>query len=529
MVGVRPPVKLAAVLGACGSFLAVGAIALSPGAAAAPRDDAAAAAARWQAGELDGGAIPGFSPGMYDWGLTVDTLIALKATGADEAAADEVVDKLKAHVRDYNSYDAWGEPGRRISGATAKLLYAAVISGEDPTAFGVYDLRQETLDLVAGPEKGLEEGRVKDKVGAGGDSSNTFGQSLAVLGLARSGDVPRSAVDFLIDQQCAAGGFRLYPHGFGGNGVDVTGDCDAEGDAAVLDPDSTSMAVQALLAAAEDGVPGAAEAAEKGGDWLAEAQHEDGSLTGSGPTAFPNANSTGLGGQALAATGHQAEADKAADWIEARRITAADGGAASAEAGALAYDDAALAGARADGIGEFQRDQWRRSTAQAVLALAQVPLAEIGLAEPGPGPDPTGDPTDDPTGDPSGTPTDDPSGTPSGTPSDTPSGTPSGTPSDAPSGIPSDTPSGTPGGTPSGTSGGVPPIVTGDDPSGTPPPPAPTYAAGAAANDVTPQGGGGLLAATGSGAVLLGGTAAALAVAGCVVVRAAGRRKQTSA
>ncbi|MFB7041620.1 hypothetical protein [Streptomyces sp. NPDC056294] len=133
---------------------------------------------------------------MYDWVLTVDTLIALKATGADEAAADEVVDTLKAHVRDHNSFDAWGEPGRRVSGATAKLLYAAVISGEDPTAFGAYDLRRETLDLVAGPEKGLEEGRVKDKVD-GGDSSDTFGQSLAVLGLARSGDVPQRGEAFV--------------------------------------------------------------------------------------------------------------------------------------------------------------------------------------------------------------------------------------------------------------------------------------------------------------------------------------------
>lgn len=151
MVGVRPPVRLVAALGAGGSFLTAGLIALSPSAVAEPRPDTATAAARWQTRELDNAAIPGFSPGLYDWGLTVDTLIALKATGADDKAADEVVATLKAHVRDYNSYDAWGEPGQRAAGATAKLLYAAVVAGEDPAEFGAYDLRQETRGRHAGP------------------------------------------------------------------------------------------------------------------------------------------------------------------------------------------------------------------------------------------------------------------------------------------------------------------------------------------------------------------------------------------
>ncbi|MFD5568969.1 prenyltransferase/squalene oxidase repeat-containing protein [Streptomyces cadmiisoli] len=499
MVGVRPPVKLAAALGAGGSFLAAGLITLSPSAVAQPRPDAATAAAQWQAGELENGAIPGFSPGIYDWGLTVDTLIALKATGADDAAADKVVDTLKVHVRDYNSYDAWGEPGQRVSGATAKLLYAAVAAGENPAEFGEYNLRQETLDLIAGPEKGLEEGRLKDKVLDGSDNSNTFGQSLAVVGLARSGDVPQSAVDFLIDQQCAAGGFRLYPYAFGSG--TVTGDCDAQGDDAVLDPDSTAMAVQALLAAAEDGAEGAAAAAKKGGDWLAAIQHDDGALMGSGPTAFPNANSTGLGGQALAATGHQAAADKAAAWVEAHQITSSNAGAASAETGTIAYNDEALTGAQADGISEFQRDQWRRSTPQALLTLAQIPLGEIGNTDPGPGPDPSDDPSNDPSNDPSGDPSDDPSGDPSDDPSGDPSDTPGGDPSQDPSGEPSSTPS--------------------DNVSGSP---TPTVGATTPTNPA-PVGGNGPLASTGSSTLVIGGTAAVLTAAGYAAFRAAKRRQ----
>ncbi|CCA58843.1 prenyltransferase/squalene oxidase repeat-containing protein [Streptomyces venezuelae] len=513
MLGVRPQVKLVAALAASGCVLAAGLVALSPSAAAAPRHDPAVAAARWQAGELDNGAIPGFAPGMYDWGLTIDTLIALKATGTDGASADKVVDTLKAHVRDYNSFDAWGEPGQRVAGATAKLLYAAVVAGEDPAKFGAYDLRQETLDLIAGPSAGLEEGRVKDKVVGGRDDSNTFGQSLAVLGLARSGDVPQSAVDFLIDQQCAAGGFRLFPFDLDSGDTTVTGDCDAQGATVVLDPDSTAMAVQALLAAAEDGAVGAAEAAGKGGDWLAKTQDTDGALTGSGPTALANANSTGLGGQALAATGHQVEADKAADWVEARQISASGGGAAAAESGAIAYNDAALADAKAGGIGEF-RDQWRRATPQAVLALAQVPLGRIGLTEPDPGPDPTGDPTGTPSDDPSDTPTGDPTADPTGTPSQDPSDTPTGDPTADPTGTPSDDPTDYPSDDPGAT-------ASSDGTRG------PTPTAAANPNTATPQGGsGGVLAATGTSAPALAGVAAGLAAAGYAAVRTARRRSE---
>lgn len=389
MTAVRPSAAVAGLAAVATSLLLAGSVLSAPAAAADPVDRSAAgvAAARWQAGELVGGSIPGLGAGP-DWGLTVDTLIALEATGADKAEATRVTEQLKLHVRDYNSNDAWGEPGQRISGATAKLLYAAVITDSDPSAFGEYDLRQETLDLVAGPELGLENGRVKDKVDPPAtDNSNTFAQSLAVLGLARSGEVPRNAVDFLMDQQCAAGGFRLYPYAFGGS--EVTGDCDEQGADAVLDPDSTGMAVQALFAAADKGTPGATEAARKGVEWLAEQQRADGSFGGSGPTAAPNTNSTGLAGQALAAGGEQGAAKRAADWVLDHQLSAENGGKAADDSGAIAYNGESLAAAQAEGIADFQRDQWRRATPQAMLVTTGLSLAEIGTTDPDPGPDPT--------------------------------------------------------------------------------------------------------------------------------------------
>ena len=360
----------------------VTALAVAP-AAAAPSDAhilAGRAAAGWLVTQLEEGHLTNF--GQPDWGLTIDALLALEATGADPAAATAVTTEVAAHVRAYNSYDDFGIPDVRIAGATAKLLLAAVAAGRDPHAFGGFDLRAETLDLVAGPEAGTQQGRVRDQIpeaAGGGDFSNTFGQSMAVIGLARSGGVPQPVVDFLIKQQCTAGGFRLNP--------DVAGtpspSCDAQPDA-VLDVDSTAIAVQALLVAADAGAARAAEAAAHGATWLAGQQHADGSFGGSGPTAAANSNSTGLAGQALAAAANPAAANRAAAWVAGLQRRSAP------DAGAIGYDPAAFAAP----IDELSRDQWRRATAQALLTLTQVPLGLIGVLDP---PTPSTSPTATPT------------------------------------------------------------------------------------------------------------------------------------
>ncbi len=419
----RPP-RLLVALGTAAVLLPAAVLApvVAPVSADTRYGAEAAQSALWLSGELVDGALPGPMPPNPDWGLTIDALIALEATGADPAAARQVSDAVAANVRSYNSHEDW-VPGSevRIGGATAKILYAAVISGADPTDFGGFDMRAETLDLVAGADAGAHEGRIQDRGTT--DNSNTFGQSLGVLGLARSGGVPQETVDFLIRQQCSEGGFRLSPDQFG----TPAPTCD-EAQSAVLDPDSTGMAVQALLAAATDGAEGAEEAAALGADWLEEIQRADGSFGGSGPTAASNTNSTGLAAQALAAEGRQAAADDAAEWILTHQITASSG-AAAADAGTIAYNRESFDSAVADGILTMQRDQWRRASAQALLGLAQVSLGEISHNDgpgtgptypptatptPTPAPDPTltPDPTTDPTAGPTADPTTDPTRNP---------------------------------------------------------------------------------------------------------------------
>ncbi|WP_161500823.1 prenyltransferase/squalene oxidase repeat-containing protein [Embleya scabrispora] len=302
--------------------------------------------------------------------------MALAATRSEPAALKAATDAVAANIRKYNSVEEWGMPGSRIAGATAKVLFASVVAGRNPATFGGLDMRAETLDLVAGPDAGDDVGRVRDKLTGSPDSGNAFGQSLAVLGLARSGGVPQSAVDFLIKQQCPSGGFRLFPGQLGS-----TGPVCQDTPTTVLDPDSTGMAVQALLsAAAENGSTGAAAAAKKGADWLKSRQRADGSFGGSGPTAASNTNSTGLAGQALRAVGYSAEADKAAAWVAKHQITADNAGAATKDVGTIAYNEEALTSAQAEGIPDFQRDQWRRATPQALLVLAGVPLGDLGKA-----------------------------------------------------------------------------------------------------------------------------------------------------
>ncbi|MBO4210793.1 prenyltransferase/squalene oxidase repeat-containing protein, partial [Micromonospora echinofusca] len=390
---------------------------------------AARAAATWLAGEFTDGALPGPFGGQ-DWGLTIDGLLALTAADVAGATRQAAADRLAGHVTSYTTYDDYGIPGFTDGGATAKLLFAAAVAGADPTDFGGHDLRRTTLELIAGA--GDQTGRILSRTtpDTGPDASNTFDQSFAVLGLARTGEVPQDAVDFLVRQQCAAGGFRLYP--------DVAGapspSCDAQPDAP-LDVDTTAMAVQALLAAATDGSAGAADAARRGADWLTAQQHTDGSFGGSGPTTGANANSTGLAGQALRAAGRTAPADRADAALVALQVTAAGGGAAGADAGAVAYSTEALTAALADGISDAGRDQWRRATSQALLGLAGVPLGRIGLdppSSPGPTGSPTGSPT--PSGSPSTPPTASPTPSASPSPSRTagPGGTP--TPSNGPTG-----------------------------------------------------------------------------------------------
>ena len=282
-----------------------------------------------------------------DHGVTADAVLALAAAGTGQAGAAKATAYLREHAADYVTF---GTPGDVASGSVAKLLNLTVVQDLDPRDFGGYDL----IDTLESLES--ENGRFSD-VSAWRDFSNVLGQSLALIGLERAGVSPSAAaVDFLEAQQCPGGGFQLY----------MDAPCT---DAATSDPDATAFAVQALIAADGDSA-----AITAGLDFLAAKQGADGGLGGGAPQTAPNANSTGLAGQAFLAGGRTAQAALARGYIERLQYGCTF---PPALRGGIAYDPAAFAAQQALGAAAMPVDQDRRSTTQALLALAGTPLYAV--------------------------------------------------------------------------------------------------------------------------------------------------------
>jgi len=355
----RPTLRRVAALA-----VAVTAVLLSPLAPAAatptiePGDEIAPAVAAldWLAAEIlasDGVLTVTFDGTSYaDQGLTLDALLALAAGGrGDDPAVAAARDGLSSQMADYLTGFAGGTA--RAAGAVAKTLLTEEVLGSDLSPG--FDLEPDLRSLM--DLDGDHPGRFRDKEGWG-DYSNGLGQALALLALARTdAGAPAGALGYLLDQQCADGSFRLY--------YDPGATCT---DPAEGDPDATALALMALLAVPSAGeVPAARDAAVA---HLAGLQGLDGGIAGTGAV---NANTTGLAGAALRASGRSAAADAAAGFVRSLQWTGT-----CADLGAVAYDAAAREASAT--VGELvDRSQWVRATAQGVLALG---LPALGAGAP---------------------------------------------------------------------------------------------------------------------------------------------------
>lgn len=330
----------------------------APASLAAPAD----AALDWLEGELaaDGGYLTTsyeYEGNVYsydDWGLTIDAILALAADGRGSGgAAATATGLVEDNIGDYVTGGAFG-PDDRYAAALGKSLLMASIQGADPTSFGGFDLVSELLARMqtAGPDAG----RFSDLTGWGDDYSNGLGQALAIMGLARTtGGAPDPALEFLLDQQCPAGGFR----------VDYTssGGCTSDAASSV---DATGFAIQALTAV--EPTCAVRDAVSDGVAWLLASQTGNGAFGGE---SGANTNSTGLAAQALRAVGSEAAADSAAAFVTGLQLASGD------DSGAIALNQAGYDSA-ADGIATLERDGFRRATGQAVLALDLPAYSEIG-------------------------------------------------------------------------------------------------------------------------------------------------------
>jgi Prenyltransferase and squalene oxidase repeat len=324
----------------------------------------------WIEGELNdnGGMLnfppfPPFPPAV-DWGLTIDAILALNAGGRGaEPAATAATATVAAHINDYISGASSGDnPDSLYGGSIGKSLLAATVQGADIHNFGGVDLEALSRDVIQ--TGGVQAGRFSNFDSAFGDFSNGFGQALNTLALSQTPDgVPTEAIDFLLAQQCPAGGFRLN---YGDPAFPpITRGCESDDEA---DTDATAFAVDALLVL--DPAPSTLAAIHDAASWLVGLQDPTtGGFGGTGPTSAVNTNTTGLAAQALNAAGFTEEAAAARAYVGSLQLDAAhtSGTPAAGEEGAIARDQGAFDDGLAIGLGD--RDSWRRATTQAVLAF----------------------------------------------------------------------------------------------------------------------------------------------------------------
>ena len=281
--------------------------------------DPGAAAAGWIAAQVAAGVGPG---------SLADAIFAYAATGTGANAAADALAKLEGGVDGY----ILDGSSHLVPGNLAKTLLAVQVAGGDVHAFGGHDLEADLRGLLTttpGPDLG--------RFGAAQNSD----QALAILALARtSGGIPAESVGWLVAAQCPNGDFQW------------DGSCPGAG---AEDPDTTSLALQAMLAG------GATAAAASSTKLLVDIQGSDGSFSSFGT---PNVNSSGVAGQALRAAGKSAAADDAAAFVLALQYGCdappADRGAfpwAASSAGFLVF-----------------------STPQAVLALGAPALDRLSVA-----------------------------------------------------------------------------------------------------------------------------------------------------
>ncbi|HET6562384.1 MAG TPA: prenyltransferase/squalene oxidase repeat-containing protein [Marmoricola sp.] len=344
------------------------------GKADAPATSAeATAAASWLAGQLDDGLMHSSyedPPGSGTWvtvadhGLSLDALFALREV---EGYADERGAILDAIEPEADAYVGSGK--NAYAGSTGKLLRAVQVEDDDPATYAGGDLVAR-LERLVRRKPDDELGRAKDRWDAadefGGDYSNTIGQSWVVRALTGAdSDLTDEAASFLLAQQCADGFFRLLMES---EDHTCDGGTPEESKPSV---DATAFAAQALLELQDAGVEvDVAPALDDAAAWLVAQQAGDGSFVDADSGAA-NANSTGVAAEALLLLGEEDAADQARAWLVDHQVTSDSAGEELAEqAGAVAFDDAALDKAQDKGITRAVRYQWQRATAQAVAGLA---------------------------------------------------------------------------------------------------------------------------------------------------------------
>ena len=361
------------------SLVATGtALAVTPADAVAHDSIGTSQGATWLAGQVTNGFVPS-SFGGPDYGLSIDTAFALRAAGGHDDTVTAISDALRSRGTGYLEYaysdDSNNDYTGQSANATAKAmaLLQTLASG---TTIGSVDVQQrlESLTADAAPIAGrLTDVSTKNGDPDGPDYANSIGQAFAAYALDEAGSAEADDVlAYLLKQQCTSdGGFRLQ---FTPSRTATQQSCDENPSPAPdTDVDTTAIVLHQLNQTSGPGVVAARTAARA---YLLAKQKSDGSWGGGAGTESSNANSTGLAATALGDTTPElAAVEQAATWLRARQATYYDVcDRLGRDRGTVAYDQAALEKGRSVGVLDAGSDQFRRATAQALPALAYLPV-----------------------------------------------------------------------------------------------------------------------------------------------------------
>jgi prenyltransferase beta subunit len=237
----------------------------------------------------DGGFTNGFAP-ESDISTTADVIVALAVVGqeADEPFTTEIDSALEFLSEQVTGGTITG------AGQMAKIITAVIAAGEDPAAFGDYDL-VEALELMQADD--------------GLFGTGAFDHCLAVIALQNAGaELPEGAVEAVVDSQGDDGGWGFKA-----------------GEAS--DTNTTGLCLQALALTEESDVVDAGLA------YLEGIQNEDGGWPYQSPSDFgtdSDTSSTALVVQALVATREDlADWNNPQDWLLSMQL----------ESGAFSYQE----------------------------------------------------------------------------------------------------------------------------------------------------------------------------------------------
>jgi hypothetical protein len=248
--------------------------------AALPADPLAASTAWLLAQQDASGGFPGYS-GELDAGVTTDAVMALAAAADSNPDAATAIERAVAYLAANGA--AYARTG---AGQAAKLALAAVAGGRDPRSFAGVDLLAE----MQNPPTTSVENPIS---GIWGDS--LYAHALVILAFSAVGELPPdAALEPLRATQGADGGWAF----------------DGSTAAGVADSNTTSMVIQALVAAGfgdSDLIPPALAFLE-----ALRAPDGSGYAYGPGDPLTADSNSTALVAQALIAANADASGALAA-------------------------------------------------------------------------------------------------------------------------------------------------------------------------------------------------------------------------